>query len=624
MPPQSKKRSSKGKLSVDTSNGNGEPSLRSMMGGLHEPGSAESTDSVMTVQSVQSVALEDAKFNTLGFKEQILKFGKWAYDPGISREEKEPNVTDWDAILDSFKGGRKGLSQLVVAFDKWGEHGLDDAVSVKQVQEVFVNSLGAKNDNVTPDMVAALYHDCATDEVMANSLPGSPRAGGGGGGGGGGSASHALSEDDLTGGSPKVSRDDNTNFKDKVKPSSRPVKNFDPRAKGFRWAADDESEGRLGGWRAPVTPNKVGCARTTTSPSRTTPNEPLQPLQRIHHHSHCPPSARQTHVLPPPPSLAQPLPLQVVTMISNQLRLHERYDFAKASEIEYGSRELMYPTAWEVRVTAFFSELPTEGAPTVTTPSGEKRVTRFEALRQIFSEKAGQAQGTAEDKGFPGLEIGLTDLVDGLQKMGLVFIPLELGAFYRDLGGKESKVTLDQFVGDVKRARRVSSWASELRLSWRRATPTDSDSSRYSPLPPPTLPSYPLIALSFHTRQYRIMEREEEQRPPWDELFTFVVERKGQKAANANRHAVVAAAKQLYKEMDHHNGGLNADQLCIAMSRIGFRLTDAETRALHRDCDPNSEGLIVFKDFAAAFSLAKTREADARKKLKKEEKVRVI
>ena len=117
------------------------------------------------------------------------------------------------------------------------------------------------------------------------------------------------------------------------------------------------------------------------------------------------------------------------------------------------------------------------------------------------------------------------------------------------------------------------------------------------------------------------MEREEEQRPPWDELFYFVMERKGQKAASANRHAVVAAAKQLYKEMDHTNSGLTADQLCIAMSRIGFRLTDAETRALHRDCDPNSEGLIVFKDFAAAFSLAKTREADARKNLKKEEKV---
>ena len=50
-------------------------------------------------------------------------------------------------------------------------------------------------------------------------------------------------------------------------------------------------------------------------------------------------------------------------MISNQLRLHERYNFAKASEKEYGSRELMYPTAWEVRVTAFFSELPAEGSP---------------------------------------------------------------------------------------------------------------------------------------------------------------------------------------------------------------------------------------------------------------------
>ena len=101
----------------------------------------------------------------------------------------------------------------------------------------------------------------------------------------------------------------------------------------------------------------------------------------------------------------------------------------------------------------------------------------------------------------------------------------------------------------------------------------------------------------------------------------IVVERRGAKAtATTKRREATTAAKHLYKEMDHSNVGLNADQLGLAISRAGCRLTDHETRALHRDCDPNPEGVIGLQDFAAAFSLAITREADARKNLKREEK----
>ena len=269
------------------------------------------------------------------------------------------------------------------------------------------------------------------------------------------------------------------------------------------------------------------------------------------------------------------------------------------------------------------------------------KVSRFEELRQIFSEhgreddqtaaKGAAAAAAGGGTGFSGIAIALAVLVDGLQKMGLMYVgwreagglsrrlptpcrrprlawfsthgldyttavaasshhtthhshpiptrlhpsfaPVEQAAFYRDLGGKDSNVTLDQFVSDVKRARR-----------------------------------------------YRLLEREEDQRAPWDELMAFALARKGLNPSSSSRHAVTSAAQHLYKEMDHHNVGLTADQLFSAMSRAGFRLTDAETRALHRDCDPNSEGLVGIKYFAAAFSLAKTKEADAMKTLQKEQR----
>ena len=49
------------------------------------------------------------------------------WDPG------PPHPTRWDPIMEAFKTGRKGLSQLVAAFEKWGEVGPHDAVLLRQV-----------------------------------------------------------------------------------------------------------------------------------------------------------------------------------------------------------------------------------------------------------------------------------------------------------------------------------------------------------------------------------------------------------------------------------------------------------------------------------------------------------
>lgn len=55
--------------------------------------------------------------------------------------------------------------------------------------------------------------------------------------------------------------------------------------------------------------------------------------------------------------------------------------------------------------------------------------------------------------------------------------------------------------------------------------------------------------------------------------------------------------KQLFSASDKNNdGGVDIAELMIGMAEIGLGLTEAQTKAFHRDCDANGDGVVTLRE----------------------------